>query len=145
MEQVIKKKKKKWIIFIIIPIIILIVAFLVYCFLTKIFIFQEKVRTNDTGFTYAMEELVINLKDDNRYLKTEIALGYGVKKDEDLIKQKETQLLDNIISILRSKSREDIMPVENTEGLKNEIKSRLNQQFEEKVITDIYITEFLIQ
>lgn len=124
---------------------ILIVAFLVYCFLTKTFIFQEIERPSDTGFTYSMEELVINLKDDNRYLKTEIALGYGVKKDMNLIKQKETQLVDNIITILRSKTREDIMPVENTEGLKVEIKGQLNKQFEEEVITDIYITEFLIQ
>src|SRR5690554_6338166 len=124
---------------------ILIIAFLVYCFLTKTLIFKEIERPSDTGFTYSMEELVINLKDDNRYLKTEIALGYGVKKDMNLIKQKETQLVDNIITILRSKTREDIMPVENTEDLKVEIKRQLNKQFEEEVITDIYITEFLIQ
>ena len=124
---------------------ILIVAFLVYCFLTKTLIFKEIERPSDTGFTYSMEELVINLKDDNRYLKTEIALGYGLKKDMNLIKQKETQLVDNIITILRSKTREDIMPVENTEDLKVEIKRQLNKQFEEEVITDIYITEFLIQ
>ena len=129
----------------IIILVVLIVAFLTYSFLTKSFIFREKTRPSDTGFTYAMEELVINLKEDNRYLKTKIVLGYGVKSDINIIQKKETQLIDNIIYILRSKSREDIMPVENTQDLKVEIKDQLNKQFEESIITDVYITEFLIQ
>lgn len=129
----------------IIILVVLIVAFLTYSFLTKSFIFREKMRPSDTGFTYAMEGLVINLKEDNRYLKTKIVLGYGVKNDINIIQKKETQLIDNIIYILRSKSREDIMPVENTQDLKVEIKDQLNKQFEESIITDVYITEFLIQ
>jgi len=89
--------------------------------------------------------MVINLKDSSHYLKTELALGYGMEKDIKSIQGKEIQLRDNIITILRSKSREDILPVENTENLKEEIMNQLNDHFQEEVITDIYITEFLVQ
>ena len=146
MEDVIQIKRKRiWVYIVLIPVLILLIAFLVYSFISKSFFFKEKPRPTDTGYTYSMEEMVINLKDSRHYLKTEIALGYGMEKDTKNVEAKEIQLRDNIITILRNKSREDILPVENTEGLKEEIIHQLNHHFEEEVITDIYITEFLIQ
>lgn len=146
MEEVAKKSRMKIVLLIVLIIFMISIAvFLTYSYANESFIFKERVRPSDTGFTYAMQELVINLKGDNRYLKTKIALGYGVKNDIAFIQEKEMQLTDNIIHILRGKSREDIMPVENTQDLKKEIKEKLNTQFEEEIITDVYITEFLIQ
>ena len=146
MEQIGRRQKKSWFIFIIIVVIILLLfSLLAYSYFTKSLFFKEKEKTNDTGYTYGMEELIINLKDGNRYLKTRICLGYGEKKDGNLIKQKETLLIDNIISILRSKTKEEIMPVGNTQNLKEEIKNRLNGELKENIITDIYITDFLVQ
>ena len=146
MEEVIQiKKRKLWLYFLLTPVIILLIAFFVYSFMTKSFFFKEKPRPTDTGYTYSIEEMVINLKDSHHYLKTKLVLGYGMERDIKLIQGKEVQLRDNIIAILRSKSREDILPVENTEKLKVEILTQLNQHFEEDVITDIYITEFLVQ
>lgn len=136
--------KKIWLLFIIILAVTLIIVFLAFSFYTKTFVFAEESRST-TEFTYPMKEITINLKDGDRYLKTEIALGYGLEKDLKMIQVNELELRDTIIDILRNKSMKDIMPVEKTDALKDEIKKQLNQCFDQEIITDIYITEFLIQ
>ncbi len=37
------------------------------------------------------------------------------------------------------------MPIASTEGLKKEMLGKLNQFFPEKMITDVFITDFLVQ
>lgn len=134
-------------IFIIIPLVTLVIGFFAFSFVTQTFVFAKKPRPITTEFTYPMDEMVINLKDGNgkSYLKTTIVLGYGVKDDAQKIEEKKFQLCDSILMVLRNKKREEIIPVENTEPLKEEMKEKLNQHFNEQIITDVYITEFLIQ
>lgn len=139
------KTRKTSLLAVVILIMVLIVAFFAFSFYTKTFIFAEESKPITTEFTYPMEEITINLKDGEHYLKTKIALGYGLEKDQEVIKSKEIQLRDGIIRILRSKSMEEIMPVEKTDALKKEMKRQLNQCFDKEIITDVYITEFLIQ
>lgn len=147
-EQVKKKKNKKiWILFILVPMLSLVVGFFVFSFFTETFVFAEKPRPTTTEFTFPMDDLVINLKDSkgNDYLKTKIVVGYALKEDVEKLEEKKFQLRDEIIKILRAKSKGDIMPVENTDELKVEIHTKLNQYFQEPIITDVFITEFLIQ
>lgn len=137
--------KKFSLLFIIILAVALMIAFLAFSFYTKTFVFAEESRPTTTEFTHPMKEITVNLKDGDHYLKTEIALGYGVEKDLTMIQDNELELRDTIIDILRNKSMKDIMPVEKTDTLKDEIKKQLNQCLEQEIITDVYITEFLIQ
>lgn len=139
------KKRKTWVLFIMIPLVTLLVAFLAFSFFTKTFVFAEEPRPVTTEFTYPMEEIIVNLKNGNHYLKTTIALGYGLEDDLQKIEGKKIQLQDAIIDILRGKSSKDVIPVEKAEGLKGEIQNQANQYFDEKIITDVFITEFLVQ
>lgn len=139
------KKRKTWVLFIIIPLVTLLVAFLAFSFFTKTFVFAEEPRPVTTEFTYPMEQIIVNLKDGDHYLKTTIALGYGLEGDLQKIESKKIQLQDVIIDILRGKSSEDVIPVKKAEDLKGEIQDQTNQYFDEKIITDVFITEFLVQ
>jgi flagellar FliL protein len=89
--------------------------------------------------------MVLNLNSQGNYLKTEIALGYSLEKDLDLLLKYEVQIRDSIIGILRSKSIEEIMPVENTGPLKGEILTETNKCLGEQVVTDVYFINFIVQ
>lgn len=137
--------KNTRVLYIVIPLITFAIAFVVFSYFSKTFIFAEEPRTNTTNYTYPMDEIVVNLKDDARYIKAMVALGYNLNSDQDAIKQKEVQIRDAIISILRSKSVDEIKPIENTKNLKNEIQNEVNEFFAENIVTDIYLTDFIIQ
>jgi flagellar FliL protein len=139
------KNKSTTALFVVVPLITLVIAFLAFSYFSKTFVFAEEPRSYTTNHTYSMEEIIVNLKGGERYLKIKIALGYNMEEDEEAIKQKEAQERDAILSVLRSKSAEDIMPIENADGLKTEIQDKLNQFFPEKIITDVFITDFLVQ
>ena len=109
------------------------------------FVFAEEERAAYTKYTYPLEEVIVNLKDGKHYLKASLALGYGLSDDVSLIKEKEVQIRDTILNILRSKDADEITPIEHTMRLKNEIKGKLNELFSQDIIMDVYITDFLIQ
>ena len=111
----------------------------------KTFMFAQEQRDGKSNFTYALGEMVLNLNSQGNYLKTEIALGYSLEKDLDLLLKYEVQIRDSIIGILRSKSIEEIMPVENTGPLKGEILTEVNKCLGEQVVTDVYIIDFMVQ
>jgi flagellar FliL protein len=129
----------------IIPLITLVIAFVAFSFFTNTYIFAEEQRSGTTNFTYSLDEIIINLKDESRYLKVELALGYNLRGDEKSISEKEVQIRDTLLEIFRSKSVKDILPIENSKSLKNEIQDKVNRLFSEKIVTDIYITDFLVQ
>ena len=139
------RTKNARILFVVIPLITFVVAFVAFSYLSKAYIFAEEPRTNTTNYTYSMDEIIVNLKDDSRYVKAMVALGYNLKSDLDVIKLKEVQIRDAVLTIFRSKSVEDIKPIENTVALKSEIKNQLNQIFPIEIVTDIYLTDFIIQ
>ena|SRR5690554_3741588 len=138
--------KSSWLKYlIIIAIITFIFAFLIFSFVTKTLIFAEEHRTDETNYTYQMEEIIVNLKEGSRYLKVGIALGYNLQRDEEAIVQKEIQVRDAIITLFRNKSVDELMLPENEAKLKKDIEKRLNEFFSEDIITGIYFKDFLIQ
>ena len=139
------KNKNTAVLFVAVPLITLAIAFLAFSYFSKTFVFAQEPRTYQTNHTYSMDEIIVNLKDEGRYLKVKIALGYDLAGDEEAIQMKEAQERDAILSVLRGKSAEEIMPIENTDSLKKEIQDKLNAFFPEKIITDVYVTDFLIQ
>jgi len=138
-------KKRTALLFFVIPLITLVIAFLAFSYYSKTFVFAEEPRTYKTHHTYSMDEIIVNLKDEGRYLKIKIALGYDREEDQKMIEEKEAQERDAILSVLRSKSVKDIMPIESVKGLKKEMLDKLNQFFPDKMITDVFITDFLVQ
>ncbi|HHY81545.1 MAG TPA: hypothetical protein GX505_02570 [Clostridiales bacterium] len=146
MQQTIESRRKKSrFLFVVIPLIAFIAGFLTFSFFSKTFIFAEEQRTNITNYTYPMEEIIVNLKDGSHFLKIRIALGYNLPDDKKDITKNEVQARDAVLTILRNKSAEDLMSPRAEEDLKDEIQNKLNQFFPEKIVTDIFLMDFLIQ
>ena len=98
--------------------------------------------------TLEMTERVINLADvgGGRYLRVKMAVEY--KKNEELtaeLKEKNAEIMDGLLSVIRSKSVEDVQPVEQLEKIKAEVKKEINSKLKNGKIEKIYFTDFLIQ
>jgi len=138
-----KNSKIKY--FTIIPLLTLVIAFFIFSFVTKTLIFAEEPRTDKTNYTYSLEELVVNLKDGNRYFKTVVAMGYNLSRDQETIANNEIQIRDICLTVFRNKGAEELLNPENESKLKSELKEKINKLFPEEIITDIYFVDFLIQ
>lgn len=143
-------KKKKSFLIVVFAIVLALAAasFFTYAYFTKSFLFKEDSEASQLSeAVYPLDEFVLNLKDPSsrRYLKTQIAIGYGNEKDEELIKEKQFQIRDIIIQTLRSKTAEEIMAVEKTDELKLELMRNINELYEPDLVLEVFIVDFLIQ
>lgn len=109
---------------------------------------ESSVPAEEVNLIVAIDTIVVNLSASNgrRYLKVKINLE---AKDEDVrkkIESKPVQIKDRLISILSSKTLEDIDGLEGQENLRNEIKNALDVILKiEGGILQVYFTEFVIQ
>ena len=95
--------------------------------------------------TYELKPFIVNLADSGSYLKTTIALGYGVAEQEQLLKSKTPQMRDAILTILSSKSAKALSTKHGKMKLKDDIHKALNQlPGLTNVVVSVYFTEFQI-
>ena len=101
----------------------------------------------ETGPIVKLNPLVINLKDENgrSYLKTTIALELGKKNQLEEVKKRTSLLTDLVILTLGDKRLEELKQPESKESLKQELLSKMNQQFPSKMIKSVYFDEFLYE
>ena len=143
-----QKKSNKKIVLAATALALAVVAFFAYSYITKTLMFKDDSGKEPVAaHVYTLDEFVINLKDSNndRYLKTQIAIGYEKKKDAETLAEKQLQIRDAIIQTLRSKTPDEIMEVEKTDELKRELMDDVNKIFDSDLVLDIYIVDFLIQ
>lgn len=92
---------------------------------------------------------VINLTGDGgtgHYLRVQVVLEY--KKDKKLaeeIKARQPQITEAVLTILRSKKVEEVLPVQNQEALKKQILEQINKIVGEGKVEQVYFTDFLVQ
>ncbi|MGA2142000.1 MAG: flagellar basal body-associated FliL family protein [Brevinematales bacterium] len=80
------------------------------------------------------------------FLKVRLSLAYdGTNKilGQELT-QRSSQLREVIMSILKSKTKRDLVPEAAKEGLKKEFEKEINEMLKTGAITDIYYDEFII-
>lgn len=95
-----------------------------------------------------MGEFVVNLRDDHRrYLRAQIVIEYvHTKETEQILDKQMAKAMDKIISVLRSKSVEDLALEENIEQLRLELITELETALGlEKSIVDLWFVLFMIQ
>lgn len=92
---------------------------------------------------------VINLANDggpSHYLRVQVVLEY--KKDKKLaeeIKARQPQITEAVLTILRSKKVEEVLPVQNQEALKKQILEQINKIVGDGKVEQVYFTDFLVQ
>jgi len=151
-EQISKTKKggkKKFLLFLIIGVLIIALAGGVVAFLTSKKEGKEKgkvTRHKDT-IIYNMEPIVVNLFDPTgkRYLQVSLALELENKKLEEEIKHNEPKIKDAIIMVLSSKTPEEVLQPGAKELIKNELLHKINSILGEKVVLNVYITQYIVE
>ena len=94
-----------------------------------------------------VETLIVNLSGTNgrRYLRAKINLEAKDGDVKKLIEAKSIQIKDRLISIISSKTLEDIDGLEAQENLRKEIKDAVDVVLKVEGVLQVYFTEFVVQ
>jgi flagellar protein FliL len=98
--------------------------------------------------TLALEPFLVNLADreEVRFVKTTFQLGLAEEPDE---KEKNSVVIasirDSIISLLSSKTAEQILTPEGKKQLREEILSRIRSLAPRMKVLEVYIVDFVVQ
>ena len=94
-----------------------------------------------------VDTIVVNLSGSNgrRYLKAKINLEAKDGEVKKLIESKSIQIKDRLISIISSKTLEDIDGLEAQENLRKEIKDAVDVVLKVEGVLQVYFTEFVVQ
>lgn len=101
--------------------------------------------------TVPMEEFLLNLKPSssnkgNEYMRLEVALGTTRKKGDELLEERTIKNRDIIINVISKKSAYEIFNQEDGIGvLKEELKTALNEDLKDDLVSEVYITNIVTQ
>jgi len=102
---------------------------------------------NEESLIIPLDTLIVNLSGSNgrRYLKVKINLDAKDGDVKKLIEAKSIQIKDRLISILSSKTLEDIEGLEAQENLRKEVKDAVDVVLKAEGVLQVYFTEFVVQ
>ncbi len=101
----------------------------------------------ELGPIFSMDTFIVNLVGGRgkNYLKAKIDLELDSEKTTSEMNKRLPQIRDAILTLLSSKSNEDINTLEGKYQLRAEIISSLNQYLKTGKIKNVYFTDFIIQ
>ena len=98
-----------------------------------------------TGITVPLGSFTTDLRDNNRRIaRVELVVEVENKKAVDQIEERMIQLQDKIITVLRSKSADELKGNEGKDSLTQELKEGL-EEFLSYRIVNVYFNEFIVQ
>jgi flagellar FliL protein len=99
------------------------------------------------GPLYSLDTLIVNLGDQGgkRYLRVTMDLELKDPKLVEAIDQRLPQIKDSILTILPTKSVDEINSAAGKLALREELTGVLNGFLSKDAVTNIYFTEFVIQ
>lgn len=102
---------------------------------------------SDIGPIFSMDTFIVNLVDPHgkRYLKLRLEFELNVEEVRMEVDRRMPQLKDTILTLLSSKTYEDVSSLEGKLQLRAELMSMLNRYLQTGSITNIYFTEFIVQ
>ena len=147
-----KGGKKKLLLFLIVGIVVIVVAGTAVLLLTSPKGGGEggeevKKSHPENTVIYSMEPIVVNLFDPTgrRYIQIALALELENKKMEEEVKNNEPKIKDVIISVLSSKTPEEVLQPQAKELIKKELLQKINEVLGENVVLHIYITQYIVE
>ncbi len=108
---------------------------------------KEQSAQADVGPIYDLQAFVVNLADPggNRFLRVKMSLEV---KDQELVEQMDKQrirLRDKILTILSSKSYQNVNTVQGKTELRTEISAAVDGLFEKGAVKNVYFAEFVVE
>ncbi|WZL74851.1 flagellar basal body-associated FliL family protein [Clostridiaceae bacterium 35-E11] len=105
---------------------------------------QQDVKEVKT-FTYSIGELYANLKESRKILKVNIDVETTDEKISNQLTNKNSQIVNNILEVLRSKDESQLSGEKGQQSLREEILKAIKVVVPSDNITDVYFVEFIIQ
>lgn len=111
----------------------------------------ETEETEDTsgeiGAIYEMDTFIVNLAGDsgNHYLKVKISLELDNESLTVEIEKRLPQFRDSILTLLSSKTMQDVKTLEGKAQIRAEIITILNQYLKTGKVTNVYFGDFIVQ
>ena len=108
---------------------------------------QEQYDPLKLGEMVAFEPFIVNLSGDEgkRFLKVTMQVELNNPKVADELANRMPQVKDMVITVLSSKTVDDILTVEGKFKLKEQILTRINSRIKTGVVKNVYFVEFVIQ
>jgi flagellar FliL protein len=99
------------------------------------------------GAIAALDSFVVNLADDGaqRYLKATMKVEFFGAEIPSLFKSRDAQIRDLMLTLLSSKTVDDVRTVEGKAQLRDEVIARINRVVGGDVVKAIYFAEFIVQ
>ncbi len=100
-----------------------------------------------SGATLPLETFIANLADDGgkRYLKTTMQVEFLGETVPSGVDARLPQIRDLLLTLLTSKTFDQIRTPEGKQELREEIIARLNQVLDRDAVKAVYFTEFIVQ
>ena len=101
----------------------------------------------ESGYRYEVHfsEFTVNLSDDRRYVRFQLHLCFDERRLNKEIENRETELKDRVITLLRSKQVSELAEPGGMDALREEIKGVLNETLVSGEIKNVLFPEFFIQ
>jgi flagellar FliL protein len=99
------------------------------------------------GPMFAVDNLIVNLMSEGgaKYAKFSIALELDAQELAPEMMLKKAVVTDIIISVVSSKTSEELMNIKGKEGVKNEIMEKVNEKLKDGRVKNVYFTNFVVQ
>lgn len=108
---------------------------------------KEREMAARMGEIMALDPFIVNLAGESgkRYLKVamQMELSTGILADE--VNNKMPQIKDSIITVLSSKTTDELLTIEGKFKLKEQLLTRINSILNTGVVKNVYFVEFVIQ
>jgi flagellar FliL protein len=147
-----RKKSRKFLILVVSIVLVVAgsVTYLAFPYLkgVKTASSQKEVKRHQVKEILALEPFLVNLADTDtsRFVKTTFQLGLAEELEE---KEKNTVAIaamrDSIISLLSSKTAEQLLTTQGKDKLREEVRSRMNSVSPKIKVLEVYIVDFVIQ
>lgn len=97
--------------------------------------------------TLALDPFLVNLADKNesRFLKTSFELGLAEEPDGKNAEMTVAAMRDSIITLLSSKTAEQILTPQGKDKLREQIRTRINALSSGINVVEVYIVDFVVQ
>jgi flagellar FliL protein len=112
----------------------------------------EKSRKESIESTLNLEPFLVNLADKEAVRFVKVTFKLGLTVDEKEVEEKLSkntvflaQTRDSIISLLSSKTSEEILTAEGKEKLRQEVQARVNAFMAKGKVMEVYIVDFVVQ
>lgn len=98
------------------------------------------------GETVELPPFIVNLTGEGgRYIKAVIVMQVSSAAAKEEMASRSPQIKDAVISVLSSKTPDEVLTPEGKLELKLELVKRINQSITSGVVTEMFFTEFVVQ